>query len=255
MGEGRILGPGDSHSDDVQNYFTKYHDAYRNSSSHATGADLPILIENLFLPPGSRVLDAASGTGHTALALAALGHEVVGMDVTEAMLLDARALAQNRHLKVEWVQGNVEHLPWDSRTFQAVTCRRAAHHFADPAQFIKESFRILKQGGKLGIADMTAPSQAIDALNIMERLRDQSHQRAMSANEWTMLVVSEGFDIEYLQVWPEFLDPHDWLYPVPWDSTDGQAAIHKLYTAPISEQLLHEGRFVKYRIVLAAKKP
>ena len=177
------------------------------------------------------------------------------MDVTDVMLQDARELAQDRQLTAEWVQGNVEHLPWSSNTFHAITCRRAAHHFVDPGQFFRESFRVLKPGGKLGIADMTAPSQAIDALNSVERLRDSSHRRAMSANEWASLVVSVGFDIEYLQVWSELLEPHEWLYPVSWESTEGQAVIHALSTDEISQKLLSQGHFVKYRMVLVADKP
>lgn len=246
---------GDSHQDSVQKYFTKYHGAYRTSSSHATGEDLHILIDSLSLPPRSKVLDTACGTGHTAVALAALGHDVVGMDLTDAMLQDARELARNRHLTVEWVQGDVHNLPWPSDTFQAVTCRRAAHHFTSPAQFVRESFRVLKHGGKIGIADMTAPTEAIDALNTVERLRDPSHQRTMSANEWTSLMVAGGYDIEYLQVWTECLDPHDWLYPVSWDSIEGRAVMKNLYAETISQKLLYEGHFVKYRIVLVANKP
>ncbi|WP_053959855.1 class I SAM-dependent methyltransferase [Sulfobacillus thermosulfidooxidans] len=238
----------------VQKYFGRYHEAYRNSAPHAHGHDLTHLIEMLHLTPNSLVLDAACGTGHTALALARQGHRVIGLDVTQEMLAEAESLAQQNHLEIQWVQGTVHHLPWEDNTFDAITCRRAAHHFSDLARFLEEARRVLKPGTFLAISDMTAPSDAIDWLNQLERYRDASHEAARSANEWARLITEAGFDLMTLGVSVEVMTAEQWLAPVPADSEEGQQAMQFLTYHPPSTIFSHN-QFHKYRLIMAVMKP
>lgn len=157
-------------SDPVR-FFSRHHAAYRTSASHRAGADLARLIERLDLPPASYILDAATGTGHTAIKLASFGHRVTGIDITPEMLAEARALAAESQVSCEWLLGDVSRLAFPDASFDAVTCRRAAHHFLDVPRFLRESFRLIRPGGRLGITDMTAPETAIAALNRLETLR------------------------------------------------------------------------------------
>ncbi|OLZ12025.1 hypothetical protein BFX06_14580 [Sulfobacillus thermosulfidooxidans] len=242
-----------SSDESVQEYFGRYHEAYRNSESHARGQDLARLIEILHLAPKSLVLDAACGTGHTALELARQGHHVIGLDVTREMLEEAESLAQQSHLSIQWVQGNVHHLPWEPDTFDAITCRRAAHHFSDLAHFLREAKRVLKPGGHLGISDMTAPSDAIEWLNQLERYRDGSHEAARSANEWAHLIAEAGLDLVTLNVSAEIMTAEQWLAPVPPDSHEGHQTLMFLADHPPAT-IFRNGQFYKYRLILAAVK-
>ncbi len=71
------------------------------------------------VPPGARVLDAGCGTGRVAIRLAALGFDVVGVDVDESMLDVAREQAPD----ATWLRGDLAHLPddlLDDRSFDLV---------------------------------------------------------------------------------------------------------------------------------------
>lgn len=245
----------DTSDEKITEYFGRYHAAYRDSARHAQGQDLSHLIEALDLAPQSQVLDAACGTGHTSLALAQQGHRVTGMDLTPEMLNEAKLLAGQKKLSVTWETGDVHQLPWPDQTFDAVTCRRAAHHFRDLPKFLAQVYRVLKPAGLLGISDMTAPSVAIDDLNQLERLRDSSHQRARSANQWAALVDQAGLDLRYLQVSVEPMLPTEWLSPVAAESSEGIQAMAYLHSTNVAPGLLVNGNFHKYRIILVALKP
>ncbi len=237
----------------ITSYFGRYHAAYRTSDHHAHGSDLTRLINCLELQPNSVVFDAACGTGHTALALASRGHQVIGMDMTPEMVQDAQDLAEKRGLSISWLIGNVEQLPWEPQTFDAITCRRAAHHFQNLPLFLREAHRVLKPGGVLGISDMTAPSSAIDWLNQLEKLRDPSHHAARSANEWCALLGKAGYDLEYLQVSVEPMTPTEWLSPVSAESPEGSQALTFIDGhAPAS--ILASGQLLKYRLVVTGVK-
>ncbi len=238
----------------ITQYFARYHEAYLSSPRHARGEDLEALIEALALAPASRVLDAACGTGHTTVALAARGHIATGLDLTPEMLGAAEKLAASRHVSITWVLGDVHQLAWPDRSFDAVTCRRAAHHFHDLSLFISEAARVLKSGGRLGISDMTAPTNAIEGLNALERFRDDSHCAARTANEWAQVISPHGLDLLTLAVHGEPMTPEEWLSPVSPNSPEGQEALRFLKDPSFPQGILVNDQFIKYRIILVAVK-
>ena len=90
------------------------------------------------------MLDVATGAGHTALAFAPHVAKVTATDITEEMLAQAKKLAASRGLgNVKTVPAKAEDLPFPDMSFDLVTCRLAAHHFADVAAFAAEAFRVL----------------------------------------------------------------------------------------------------------------
>jgi 2-polyprenyl-3-methyl-5-hydroxy-6-metoxy-1,4-benzoquinol methylase len=97
--------------------------------------DVRDAVEKLRLPAKARVLDVATGGGHTGLFIASLGHEVTLADIAQPMLERAAQTAAERGLKVETRQHAAEQLPYPDGQFDLVTCRVAAHHFSSPADF------------------------------------------------------------------------------------------------------------------------
>ena len=187
---------------------------YAQSQSHASGEDLWLLTHHL--PQGAtlQALDVATGTGHTALALAPQVGRVVGFDLTPEMLAQAAQLATARGIaNVAWQQGDAHDLPVPDGTFDIVTVRRAAHHFTDVRRFLREAHRVLRPTGSLGVVDQSVPDdpEAADLIERLEKLRDPSHVRAWSPSEWRTLLAEAGFRLGYFEVTVERIGVDQWL--------------------------------------------
>jgi ubiquinone/menaquinone biosynthesis C-methylase UbiE len=182
----------------VQEQFGAIAAAYVASPGHATGDDLAQLTAwGRALAPG-RVLDMATGGGHTALALAPIARRVIAYDVTEPMLRAARGLLRDRGTATAaFVAGDVEALPFEDGAFDVVTCRIAAHHFADVATAVREVRRVLRPGGSFLLQDILGHDDAEAAAFIVEveRRRDPSHVRAYRAVEWKAFLRAAGLTI------------------------------------------------------------
>jgi ubiquinone/menaquinone biosynthesis C-methylase UbiE len=204
----------------VESQFGAHAAAYATSDVHAKGHSLERLVALTRPMPHWRVLDVATGAGHTALALAPHVARVIASDMTEEMLAEAAKLARARGLgNVETQRASAEALPFPDASFDLVTCRLAAHHFTDMPAFAAECLRVLVPGGVLALVDNIVPDaldlpertateirQTADAYNGFERLRDPSHGRALAAVEWMELLVAAGFEIAHTERLRKSLD-------------------------------------------------
>ena len=160
--------------------------------------------------PHHRLLDVATGSGYTALGFASLVRQAIGVDVSEGML----AQAQTRGVaNVSFVAGAAALLPFPRATFDLVTCRIAPHHFPSVPDFLAEAWRVLAPGGRILIADTTVSVDVAEWQNGVERLRDPSHVRNLTPEEWESFARAAGFDIEELAVLesPNEVSLNDWL--------------------------------------------
>jgi demethylmenaquinone methyltransferase/2-methoxy-6-polyprenyl-1,4-benzoquinol methylase len=103
--------------------------------------------------PGDRVLDVCCGTGDLALAGAAAGAHVIGLDFSERML----ARARDKSGGVEWVQGDATALPFAEGEFDAVTVGFGIRNLEDMERGLAEIARVLKPGGRFGCLEITRP--------------------------------------------------------------------------------------------------
>lgn len=190
---------------DVQSYFGDKADAYRTSASHGNADDLARMVSWLAPRPGERALDVATGGGHTAMALARAGCETIATDATPAMVRD--------HPPLPRLVCAAERLPFRRGSFDIVTSRIAPHHFPDLALFAQECARVLREGGRLYVFDLTTPEDA-GAANIIdhvERLRDPSHGHSWSASEWAGALARAGLEVARLDRTASELDLEPWI--------------------------------------------
>ena len=195
----------DAHTRRVQEQFGGSAAAYVASPLHAAGEDLDRLRAWGAARRGARVLDVATGGGHTALAFAGIARRVVASDVTEPMLRAARANVQGRGAaNVEFVAGDAGTLPFRDESFDVVTCRTAAHHFPDVAGAVRQIHRVLRPGGSLLLQDILGhdDAQANAFILEVERRRDPSHVRSYRMAEWKAFLRASGLTVmEEFLVW------------------------------------------------------
>jgi demethylmenaquinone methyltransferase/2-methoxy-6-polyprenyl-1,4-benzoquinol methylase len=118
-------------------------------------------IAALELPPGARVLDLATGTGDLALALAARGHRVVGLDPSAGMLDVAREKAASVGREVEWVQGDAQALDAEDASFDGVTIAFGIRNVPDRAKALGEMLRVLRPGARLAVLELGEPESGL----------------------------------------------------------------------------------------------
>lgn len=197
----------------IQRQFGAAADRYRVSRYHQDAPDLDAMLAAVVLRGDERVLDIGTGTGHTALAFAPRVAEVVGLDLTPAMLEQARILAEERgSANVRFEVGEAEALPYPDASFDLVTCRVCAHHFRDVRAAVCEASRVLRPGGRVLWVDSVSPDDpAQDTfLNCIELLRDPSHVRNYGVSQWQALFAEAGLAAEHLATWPVPLDFDEW---------------------------------------------
>ena len=179
----------------IQQRFGAAAAAYAVSAVHRGGPDLDAMLATGGASGRERVLDVGCGAGHTALAFAERAASVVALDLTPAMLEQARQLAAERGLaNVRFEQGNAARLPFPDASFEVVTSRLAAHHVAEPAAMVREAARVLVPGGMFLLSDTISPEDpARDSfLNAFELLRDPSHVRDHRISEWEAMFRAAG---------------------------------------------------------------
>lgn len=182
--------------------------AYLDSRVHRSGDDLDQLAE--WVGDAERALDVATGAGHTAGALSDAGVEtVVATDAAPEMV----ATAKREFPTLAGVVCDAERLPFAADSFDAVTCRIAAHHFPSPAAFLEEVARVLEPGGTLAFEDNVVPDDdALDSfLNRVETLRDRTHVRSHRVDDWLDWVADAGLTVEDSRVIKRTLDYEEWV--------------------------------------------
>ena len=248
----------------VERFFGAHARDYSKSGSHAHGADLAALLQDLKPKSTDSALDVATGTGFTALSLAKLVKSVKGIDVTGEMLGEARRLAESEGLdNIEFELGDAMKMKFDDASFDIVTTRRATHHFKDVPRFLHEARWVLKPGGRLCMVAMSPPDGAETFFNNIEILRDNSHVWAFTPNSWKSMMASAKFRISSLQVLGEQVSFEKWLSPVEPGGSEEKAVRAAWASASTKvKRLLHaeieDGdikNWTKSRIVLVASKP
>lgn len=196
----------------IQEQFGANAASYAISRVHARGASLGRLVELLPTRPDWAVLDVATAAGHTAFALAPHVERVWATDITAEMLELAREQARARGIDNVTVEyADAEALPYPDATFDLVTCRIAPHHFGDVNPFLGEAVRVLKPGGRLAVVDNVVPPGPVgDYVNAFEKLRDPSHGRCLSMEEWRADFAAHGLTLEQSEILGKEMDFDFW---------------------------------------------
>jgi ubiquinone/menaquinone biosynthesis C-methylase UbiE len=153
-----------------------------------------LLRETADVGPSDEVLDVACGPGLVACELARVARHVTGVDLTPAMIDQARERqGRGGFRNMAWVVGDAMPLPFPDATFSRVVTRYSFHHFSDPHAAITEMIRVCRPGGRVCVADVfTNSAEHAAAYDRLEKWRDPSHTHALQWSELQSLFAGLG---------------------------------------------------------------
>jgi SAM-dependent methyltransferase len=213
----------------VTDVWSQRAEAYRTSAVHAAGDDLDLVVDWCEPGEGVTVLDVATGGGHVARRLREAGATVVTVDPAPGMGADTTASAED--------------LPFADASFDAVACRLAGHHFADVEAAMREMARVARR--RVVVCDNTFVS---DASEQADRLRDPSHVRNYSADEWRSLFERAGLRVTDQR---ELLRP---LEIAPWLARAGTPEDDAAQVRALLADRIDDGRMDLPTLVLRGVK-
>ena len=204
-------------------------EAFRSSVVHREGPDLDLVVEWCEPGEGVTALDVATGGGHVARRLAEAGCSVVSVDPAPGMRATVLARAED--------------LPFADDSFDVVACRIAAHHFDDVAAAVREMARVSRD--RVVIEDNLF---AGDAFEQAEKLRDPTHVRCYTPDEWQSFFADAALDVAGERIFERWQDVETWLART--DTPAGDAGrIREL----LADRFV-DGRLAFHSLVLKGRK-
>lgn len=132
-----------------QSFGNDYMIVYKHRDWESAIKEVRQMADWLKLPKASRVLDIGCGMGRHALALAEIGYEVTGIDLSDILLGEARK--HDSAQTIEWVQGDMRNLPFREECFDAtVNLFTSFGYFSieeDNINVLRHIRRVLRPGG------------------------------------------------------------------------------------------------------------
>jgi SAM-dependent methyltransferase len=176
----------------VSDVWSSRAEAYRTSSTHATDADLDIVVSLCEPGDGVKALDVATGGGHVARRLREHGAQVVTADPAPGMRADVLCFAED--------------IPFEDGSFDVVVTRIAPHHFADIGRAITEMARVSKR--LVVVEDTLYTSPDVEAA---EQLRDPTHVRNLSESDWRAAFADAELEVDRVEHFAKTHPLDDWL--------------------------------------------
>lgn len=149
-------------SEDLDEITERQQKMWATGDFHRVGVGLLVigemLVRSLHVHAGERVLDVAGGAGNTALAAARRWADVVCSDYVPELLARAERRAEAEGLPLRTQIADAQQLPFEDGTFDVVTSTLGAMFAPDQPRTASELLRVLRQGGRLGMANWTPQS-------------------------------------------------------------------------------------------------
>jgi SAM-dependent methyltransferase len=203
-------------------------EAYRAAAEHASGEDLAEIVRWCGAGPGRTVIDVGAGAGHTTNALRTAGCTVCSVDPAPGMHPNVVARA--------------EHLPFADSSFDAAVSRIAAHHFQDIRTAMAELARVAPL---VVVEDTLFVSEEVEEA---EALRDPTHVRSYTEDEWRAHFESAGLAVEEVAFVEKRRDVEDWL------ARTGCAGAEADRVRALLGEQIDDGDYVDTKILLRGRR-
>jgi ubiquinone/menaquinone biosynthesis C-methylase UbiE len=201
-------------------------DAYRAAVDQREGDDLDVLAG---WAEGATALDVATGGGHTARRLRERGLQVTTLDPAPGMKPDVIARAED--------------IPFADDSFDVVVTRIAPHHFDDVRAAVRELARVSRD--LVLVEDTLYTSEHVEEA---ERLRDPTHVRSYSEQEWRRFLEEAGLTIEDVALSPKRRSVERWLERAGCGGADAERV------RELVADRIFDGEYEDTKILLKARK-
>jgi SAM-dependent methyltransferase len=185
----------------VTDLWSERGEAYRTSEAHREGEDLDLIVE--WAEGAKTALDVATGGGHVARRLREAGLQVVSSDPAPGMRPDVVCRAED--------------LPFAEGAFDVVATRVAAHHFEDVRAAVAEMARVAAD--RVLVVDNLFLD---DAAEEADRVRDPSHVRNYTEDEWRGLLESASLSVVEVRRFDKPIEYEPWLARAGCEGTEAE---------------------------------
>ena len=208
------------------NWFVKFLDSTRLRQLENIREDPVQYFSPLEIKPNLHVLDLGCGTGillHPLAELVGKNGRIVGVDISEFMVKEARKRAQTTDLPLEFYKGNVYSLDFPENSFDRATCSTLFQHLKRPDEALNEIKRVVKPGGLISVFDHDWDSLIINnsypaiTRKISEYFRNSLRNRDVGSRlkpifESAGLSIIRSYNVKVSLQYDEFLNSNIGFY-------------------------------------------
>lgn len=200
------------HEAAVLDQFTRQADPFVRRHAHSHNDLLAAMADCAAVTRHDSVLDVACGPGIVSCFFARHARHVTGLDMVPAMLERARKFQSEQNVpNVTWQPGSSSALPFSADCFDCVVTRFSFHHFLEPEVALSEMKRVAKPGGTVLVCDVAPDAATQESFNHWEILRDPSHTRALTEEQFEQLGRAAGLELSRKARYTLVMDLEDLL--------------------------------------------
>ena len=181
--------------------YTVFSESYEKQEGYNPDADMNlgcgIPTDYAGIKEGDHLLDLGSGAGNDCFVARALVGEsgyVIGLDMTEPMVLKARKNCEKlKYVNVEFVQGDIEDMPFKEKQFDVIISNCVLNLVPDKSKAFSEIFRVLKSGGHFCVSDVVLKGTLSDKMKKDAEMYAGCVSGASEMTEYLKIVEKTGF--------------------------------------------------------------
>jgi SAM-dependent methyltransferase len=202
------------YEDSIREEFTHQSRSFGRSAAMTSVPTLGALIELVPEDRQARWIDVACGPGVISRAMAGRVGSVSGVDLTPAMIEEARGRAVEEGIEnVDFTLGDATALGFADGSFDGAITRLSLHHIPAPGRIVAEMARVVRPGGWVAVSDLAADrdGEAAAWREEVERLRDPSHWACRTPESLRSMGATAGLVVEHEELISVDIDFDDWL--------------------------------------------